>query len=215
MTKRANSGYRRPALIAPNAAFPVVHSEITRRLQQASPRAMEEATRRAHLVLGYLHRGEPLLSGADMPLHVSMRTFYRWLAAYRAAEKAYGNGLVGLIPRITAAPSEDLAASGSCDFVGQNEPIGRMVVESTRAPAIASGQIELQTSRRGGRRTVGKRRRQAPMAPERRNRIVEGYVRDGVYPPDVPVRTVRRWAAEYREVILPTDLGRPRDKEAK
>jgi hypothetical protein len=65
---------------------------------EASPRAMAEATRRARLIRGYLLGEEPT---RDVP----RSTLWRWRAAFRAAEEAYGNGFVGLIPRIHAAPT--------------------------------------------------------------------------------------------------------------
>jgi hypothetical protein len=97
MTVELKSSFE-PHAAAANAVSPDCSPEITRRLREASPRAMAEATRRSCMVHAYL-RGAPH-GGAPPTCHVSKSTFSRWLAAYRAAEKACGCGMVGLIPRL-------------------------------------------------------------------------------------------------------------------
>ena len=63
---------------------------VTERLRSAGPAEVREANRR-------YERLRPFLGEAtDTP---PGRTVYRWLAAYRQAERLYGNGYVGLLPR--------------------------------------------------------------------------------------------------------------------
>jgi hypothetical protein len=63
---------------------------VTECLRSAGPAAVREANRR-------YERLRPFLGEAtDTP---PGRTVYRWLAAYRQAERLYGNGYVGLLPR--------------------------------------------------------------------------------------------------------------------
>lgn len=51
---------------------------------------MHEANRRYEIIRPFLH---------DAPVMAPSRTVYRWLARYRHAERLYGNGYVGLLPR--------------------------------------------------------------------------------------------------------------------
>jgi len=63
---------------------------VTERLRSAGPAEVREANRR-------YERLRPFLGEAtDTP---PGRTVYRWLAAYRQAERRYGTGYVGLLPR--------------------------------------------------------------------------------------------------------------------
>jgi putative transposase len=89
---------------APDSEAPDEHPAIARRLLEASPRALAEATRRAGLVQAYLH-------GKGRPANIDDRTFRRWVAAYCAAKQAFGNGLVGLIPQTSKRGNRTLRIS--------------------------------------------------------------------------------------------------------
>ncbi|PZV08795.1 MAG: integrase [Leptolyngbya sp.] len=58
-------------------------------LRQASPKAMEDAYERYQAIQPYLGESAPICP---------TRTVKRWRDRYRAAERKYGNGLVGLVP---------------------------------------------------------------------------------------------------------------------
>jgi transposase InsO family protein len=66
---------------------------ITDQLRRASQRDLEVANQRAKLV-------RFCLDGSPMPYDVgtSARTLRRWVAAYRSAEREFGNGYVALLP---------------------------------------------------------------------------------------------------------------------
>jgi transposase InsO family protein len=70
----------------PTQAQRIVHE----RLGSAGPADMHEANRRYERIRPFLH---------DTTLTPPGRTVYRWLARYRQAERLYGNGYVGLLPR--------------------------------------------------------------------------------------------------------------------
>lgn len=57
----------------------------------AKPKRQEEATRRNGILQCYFDK-------RPLPKTVKVRTLDRWRSKYRAAERAYGNGLVGLLP---------------------------------------------------------------------------------------------------------------------
>lgn len=63
---------------------------VTERLGSAGPADVHEANRRYEIIRPFLH---------DTPVTAPDRTVYRWLARYRQAERLYGNGYVGLLPR--------------------------------------------------------------------------------------------------------------------
>ena len=63
---------------------------VTERLGSAGPAEVHEANRRYELICPFLHEATVTPPG---------RTVYRWLARYRQAERLYGNGYVGLLPR--------------------------------------------------------------------------------------------------------------------
>lgn len=71
------------------------HEEVRMLLTQASPAALEEANRRYALITPR-HHSHPSAKT------VSARTLSRWRAQFREAEVAYGNGLVGLLPKWSA-----------------------------------------------------------------------------------------------------------------
>jgi transposase InsO family protein len=66
---------------------------IRDRLARANEAALRAATHRSGLIGQYIDRGI-LPHSTEVP----PRTFFRWLARYREAESAYGNGFVGLLP---------------------------------------------------------------------------------------------------------------------
>lgn len=57
----------------------------------AKPKRQEEATRRNGILQRHFDR-------RPLPQTMKVRTLARWKSRYRAAERAYGNGLVGLLP---------------------------------------------------------------------------------------------------------------------
>jgi len=63
---------------------------VHERLGSAGPAEVHEANRRYEIIRPFLH---------DAPVTAPGRTVYRWLARYRQAERLYGNGYVGLLPR--------------------------------------------------------------------------------------------------------------------
>lgn len=71
----------------------VIADTIRDRLARANEAALRTATHRSGLIGQYLDRGM-LPHNTEVP----PRTFFRWLARYREAEAAYGNGFVGLLP---------------------------------------------------------------------------------------------------------------------
>jgi len=63
---------------------------VRERLDSAGPAEVHEANRRSEIIRPFLH---------DAPVTAPGRTVYRWLARYRQAERLYGHGYVGLLPR--------------------------------------------------------------------------------------------------------------------
>jgi transposase InsO family protein len=63
---------------------------VTERLRSAGPAEVREANRRYELIRPFLQEATVTPPG---------RTAYRWLARYRQAERLYGTGYVGLLPR--------------------------------------------------------------------------------------------------------------------
>jgi putative transposase len=70
------------------------HPEVKRRLSLASKDDFAEANRRMLVVKSVMH-GTALPEGVE----VDNRTIRRWKALYRAAQEAYGNPYIGLLPR--------------------------------------------------------------------------------------------------------------------
>jgi transposase InsO family protein len=66
------------------------HRAVHERLASAGPAEVHEANRRYEILRPFLHDG---------PVTAPGRTVYRWLARYRQAERLYGHGYVGLLPR--------------------------------------------------------------------------------------------------------------------
>lgn len=79
------------------ALSPQTHTEMSTaardRLAKARPHDFEEATRRYHIIKPYLAGRRPAASTTPP------RTIRLWLAQWRAAERIYGRGYIGLIPR--------------------------------------------------------------------------------------------------------------------
>jgi len=69
------------------------HPEVKRRLGQADQRAFAEANRRHHIIRACI-QGRTLPEGAN----VAERTLRDWKTKYLAAQAAYGNGYIGLLP---------------------------------------------------------------------------------------------------------------------
>ena len=69
-----------------------LHADVRRRLGQASPEDLREASRRYAIVA-------PSLAGDRVVGETPLRTLRQWVARYRHAEQAYGAGFVGLLPR--------------------------------------------------------------------------------------------------------------------
>jgi hypothetical protein len=97
----------------------------------------------------------------------------------------------------------------------EREAVRRLVEEPPRSPTEVSCQTGLRASGRGGGSSAGEGVWKTSMPEERRKRLVESYLRDGACPIGVPVRTLRKWEAEYRKSSLPADLVGPQDKEPK
>ena len=70
------------------------HKEAQARLAKASPADLQEANRRYTLIMGQ-QRAPGSVSSA------SRRTLQRWQKQFRDAEIAYGNGYIGLLPRVS------------------------------------------------------------------------------------------------------------------
>jgi len=67
--------------------------EVLRLMHEAGPEGMEVANRRYHAIESELNGGAPAMNG------VSARTKRRYKRLYRDAERRYGNGYIGLLPR--------------------------------------------------------------------------------------------------------------------
>jgi transposase InsO family protein len=71
-------------------------------LVRAGPLDLTEANRRYKAIRPYLAKDK------DAEANLPSRTIYRWLASYRQAERAYGNGYVGLLPRTSERGNRSL-----------------------------------------------------------------------------------------------------------
>jgi putative transposase len=76
-----------------------VSEKISEIFRQASPNALEEASRRYQILLPYLH-GEPQFEETT-----SVRTIRFWKAKYNLAKEIYGCGLIGLIDGRSGNPT--------------------------------------------------------------------------------------------------------------
>ncbi|ACB85552.1 TnsA endonuclease N-terminal domain-containing protein [Natranaerobius thermophilus] len=68
------------------------NEKINEILSKASPEAMEIATKRYEEIV-------PILNGKNPNTDTPPRTLRNWVSNYREAEKVFGNGYVGLLPR--------------------------------------------------------------------------------------------------------------------
>jgi putative transposase len=71
-------------------------------LDRAGPGDLKEANRRYETIRPYLTKDKTADPGSPS------RTIYRWLASYRQAERIYGNGYVGLLPRTSERGNRSL-----------------------------------------------------------------------------------------------------------
>lgn len=69
-------------------------SEVTKRLLDASEEDLRLANERSQIIRDHLERDSPWTAGS-----IPSRTLRRWLSAYRAAERLWGTGYVGLLPK--------------------------------------------------------------------------------------------------------------------
>jgi len=80
-------------LNSPQAQVPEAHSEVFQLLAAASEQDLVTANQRFNLVKGHL-------AGERTPNSIPARTLRFWVSQYRLARELYGNGYVGLLPRI-------------------------------------------------------------------------------------------------------------------
>lgn len=89
--------------VSPTAQKPLTAEAVylQEQLNSASPAALQEAVRRYHIIQSQMQQKGQGNNQAANPTTVSVseRTLRNWRAAYEAAEKAYGNGFVGLLPQ--------------------------------------------------------------------------------------------------------------------
>jgi hypothetical protein len=78
------------------------HPEVGKRLAQADAPAFATANRRYEIVRAYLS-DQSLPAGANIP----ERTLRRWVAEYRRAKEAYGNGYIALLPKKNSGNTKD------------------------------------------------------------------------------------------------------------
>ena len=84
-----------------------------KRLQDASRGELEKALTKYHWVEQYKASAAKQAKNVIDGNRPSTRTIRRWLAAYERAKHAYGNGLLGLLPRTKARGNQDARLSQS------------------------------------------------------------------------------------------------------
>lgn len=130
-------------VVGPEPA-PTIGDEARRILEQASPSALEEANRRMARIAPYL--------GARVPRQTP-RSIWRWIAAFRDAERRYGWGYVGLVPkprpgntnaRTTPAVAQLMEAAIDAEFAQPHAPDVKAAYGAFRprvpCPGVRTGQ---------------------------------------------------------------------------